>query len=373
MTRLKKSWGETPRTRILVVDDEKLNRDLMKAYLASSDYDILTAGRGVKALELLDKKQVDLVLLDILMPGMQGIEVLKQLRKKKKTKDTPVIILTALKDQKLKIQGLESGANDFLLKPIDKIELLVRIENLLKLKKFNDYLKDHNIILEKEVRQRTHQLVRAYKKLDTALTKVKNAYIETILRLTRAAEYKDESTATHIQRMSHYALLIAQHLNLSSRDQEILFHAAPMHDIGKIGIPDHILLKPAPLTKKEFEIIKKHTLIGARILSGSESPIIQAGATIAISHHEQWNGHGYPKGLKGDRIPLFGRIIFLADVYDALRSRRPYKKELPHAQVLDIITRGDNRINPDHFDPELFKLFIKINNKFNNIFNKFRD
>ncbi|MBU1076868.1 MAG: response regulator [Spirochaetes bacterium] len=369
MNRSEKKPGHS-HTRILVVDDEKLNRDLLKAFLA--DYNIVTADRGSKALQAVKRQRVDLILLDILMPGMNGIEVLKQLKTMKKVQDIPVIILTALKDRDLKIRGLEAGASDFLLKPVDKTELLTRIENLLKIKEFNDYLKDHNVILEKNVRQRTHQLEAAYKNLDKAHAKIKEAYINTILCLTRAAEHKDDLTASHIQRMSYYATLIADYLGLSSQDQEKLFYAAPMHDIGKIGIPDHILLKPGPLTKEEFEVIKKHPLIGAKILSGSGSPILKEAKIIALSHHERWDGSGYPKGLKGNNIPLSGRIVLLADVYDAMRSKRPYKKEFSHQKVISIITSENDRVNSKHFDPEILELFLKMNKKFDFIFQEYR-
>jgi len=306
---------------------------------------------------MLDVQAVDLVLLDVMMPGMDGFEVCGIIKDNPGMNHIPVVMVTALTDKKSRLRGLEAGANDFLNKPIDGLELLVRTKNLLRIKEFEDFLKDHNKILSSQVAEKTLQL--------------RESFIDSIYCLTRAAERRDDDTASHIKRTSHYTRFLVREIGCADEDVETFFYASPMHDIGKIGIPDHILLKTAPLTKEEFEIIKTHTTIGAGILSGGNSPIMAAAERFAVHHHERWDGTGYPAGLKKEEIPLEGRIFNIVDIYDALRSRRPYKLPFTHERAFSIIAEGDGRTLPGHFDPLVLEAFKDNHRQFDEIFEEY--
>ncbi len=336
------------KVKILVVDDEDRNLRLMKLLLTSFGYDVLTASNGEEALEMAHDIPPDVILLDIMMPKMDGFEVAKQLKREEETKIIPIVMVTALNEVEDRVKALEVGADDFLSKPVDKTELKARVQSLVKVKAYNDHMRNYQKELEAEVAKRTIQLRQALKKL-------KEVSLESIFHLCRAAEYKDENTGDHIKRMSHYASAVARKMGLNKQTVEDLLYTAPMHDAGKIGIPDHILLKPGKLNDKEWQTMKQHTIVGAQILAGSGAKFIKLAETIALTHHERWDGSGYPKGLKGSKIPLIGRIAAIADVFDALTSKRPYRmKPFSLKEAFNYIKEARGR----HFDPGVVDAFF---------------
>ncbi|HSL61656.1 MAG TPA: two-component system response regulator [Desulfotignum sp.] len=337
----------TGRPTILVVDDEDRNLRLMEAMLLPAGYHIRTAGDGEQALDVVSKERVDVILLDVMMPKMDGYEVAFRLKSDPGTKIIPIVMVTALHATEDRIKAIEAGADDFLTKPVDKTEVRARVASLVKVKAYNDYMRDHQRELESAVAERTRDLKEAF-------DRIKSVSLEAIYRLTRAAEYKDEDTGSHIQRMSNYAAAIARHMGLGKRVTESILYATPMHDIGKIGIPDRILLKPGKLDPEEWAVMKQHTVMGARILEGSSTGIIRLGEIVALTHHEKWDGSGYPRGLKGRQIPLAGRIVAIVDVFDALTSKRPYKEAFPLDKSYDIIRQGCGM----HFDPKVVDVFF---------------
>ncbi|MFU8769082.1 MAG: HD domain-containing phosphohydrolase [Desulfotignum sp.] len=337
----------TDRPVILVVDDEDRNLRLMEAMLLPAGYHILTVGDGGQALDVVSKERVDVILLDVMMPKMDGYEVVSRLKSDDETKIIPIVMVTALHATEDRIKAIEAGADDFLTKPVDKTEVRARVASLVKVKAYNDYMRDHQRELESAVAKRTRDLKKAFER-------IKSVSLEAIYRLTRAAEYKDEDTGSHIQRMSNYAAAIARHMGLGKRVTESVLYATPMHDIGKIGIPDRILSKPGKLDPDEWEVMKQHTVMGARILEGSRTGIIRLGEIVALTHHEKWDGSGYPRGLKGRQIPLAGRIVAIVDVFDALTSKRPYKEAFPLEKSYEIIRQGRGK----HFDPNVVDVFF---------------
>ncbi|TCK08315.1 response regulator [Marinobacterium mangrovicola] len=308
----------TPRQCILVVDDEPANLRVLRQLL-NDDYRLLFARDGESAIELTLKEQPDLVLLDVMMPGMTGYEVCSTLKSSPETKDIPVIFVTALKDSVDEARGFELGAVDFINKPLVPAVLQARVRTHLSLVQAETVTQSHRQLIE---------------------------------RLGRAAEYKDNETGMHVMRMSHYARMIAIAAGYNEETSDVLLQVAPMHDIGKIGIPDHILLKPGRLTEEEFDEMKRHPLIGAEILGDSNARLIRMARTVALTHHEKWDGSGYPYGLSGSDIPIEGRIVAIADVLDALTSERPYKKAWSLDDALSHIREQSGK----HFDPELVAL-----------------
>lgn len=350
------------KARILVADDDKFYLKIYSALLEELGYEYMCVENGFELIEKAKRYHPDLIITDVMMPGMDGFEATKRLRQDPVSAHIPVLMVTMLSDKESRLHGLEYGADEFLSKPIDENEFRIRIKNILKMKYYENFLIEHSKMLEGEVVDKSRQLEEAFEK-------IKNGYTETIYRLTLAAEYRDKETGEHIKRIALYTQTIARYLKLDESEVEMLFFASPMHDVGKVGIPDYILLKPGKLTKEEFEIMKTHTTIGGSILNGSDSEILKTAEKIALTHHETWNGSGYPKGLKREEIPLSGKIVHIADIYDAIRSKRPYKEPLDHNVACDII--GGNL--KERFDPVILNAFHDCHKEFKRLFDENRD
>ncbi|OYT70060.1 MAG: two-component system response regulator [Chloracidobacterium sp. CP2_5A] len=329
--------------RILVVDDLELNIKLLVSLLAEAGYrNVSSTTDSRQVARLYTDLAPDLVLLDLHMPHRNGFQVMEELREIERDSYIPVLVLTGLPDHATRLRALEAGARDFLSKPFEHIEALTRIRNMIEVRLLHNDAREQNRILEEKVRERTHQL--------------RETQLEIVRRLGRAAEYRDNVTGMHVIRMSHYCAELARAIGWEEEACEMLLHASPMHDIGKIGIPDRILLKEGKLTDEEWEVMKSHAAIGAELLSGSTSPLMQMAMEIALSHHEKWDGSGYPRGLKGENIPIVGRIVALCDVFDALTTERPYKQAWPVEDVVAELERQSGR----HFDPKLVETFKLI-------------
>jgi putative two-component system response regulator len=342
---------------ILVVDDQFQNIELLEAHLVPQGYEIVTAASGEEVLDKLSENPIDLILLDVMMPGMNGFEVTRRIRQDNAHRLLPIILVTSLRETEDRVKGIEAGCDDFISKPFEKVEILARVKSLLKIKAYNDLMRNYRKDLETEVAVRTEELKQA-------VERIKAASLETIYRLSKAVEYKDKDTGEHIQRMSLYSAALARRMGLSESMIETILYAAPMHDLGKIGIPDEILLKPTGLNPAEWEIMKQHTVIGAEILNGSDAEFIKMGEIIALSHHEKWDGSGYPNGLKGIEIPIAGRITAIADVFDALTSKRPYKEPFCVEHSLDVIRKGRGI----HFDPDVVDAFFAVQDEILTVF-----
>ncbi len=326
---------------VVVVDDTPINVTLI-SHLVGRLEDCVATGFTVpqEGLAYCVEQVPDLVIVDYMMPELDGIEFVRRFRTCPGRADIPVLMVTANDQIEVRHQALDAGANDFLTKPIDKAEFLARTRNMLSLRRSQRKLEDRAVWLAEEVKKATEEILARER--------------ETIVRLSRAADSRDPETGAHILRMSHYSKLIAAQLGLSEEDQEMLLEAAPMHDIGKVGIPDYILLKPGRLDVAEFEIMKRHAIKGYEILSGSQSTMLQAAAEIALAHHEKYDGSGYPKGLIGEAIPLFARICAVGDVFDALTSERPYKKAWEDEHAIELLREGAG----SHFDPACVEAFL---------------
>lgn len=344
------------KARILVVDDEERSREVLQDILFSQGYEVSQAADGMEALKKLKGEGFDVIFLDIRMPRMDGLAATRRIKSDPELRHIPLVIVTGLDDDDLRVEALRLGADDFLVKPPRLAELTARVRSLVKVKAYHDHLVHYQKELEAEVEKRTQQLREALKRLAQSHRKLKESSLDTIYTLSRASEYRDEETAAHIQRLSLCAAAVARQLGMEKDRVETILYASPMHDIGKIGIPDRILLKPGKLNSEEWAIMKQHTTFGGQILSGGSNDFIKVARTIALTHHEKWDGSGYPEGLKGEGIPVEGRITAVVDVFDALTSKRPYKKAYPIERSLQIIRKSAGT----RFDPVIVNAFLKI-------------
>lgn len=366
---------ESDRPTILVVDDMPENIALMRRLLTPKGYRIAEALSGPAALELVATDPPDVILLDLMMPEMNGFEVCDRLKRDLTTRHIPIIIITGVSEHEANIRALEAGVDDFLIRPIDPVLLDARIRSSVKSKALQDQiikyqrrLEDDNQALEDRVRERTAQLERTQQ--------------VTMFSMARLAESRDPETGEHLERMRRYVREIAIEMGswpkydgtIDSGFVEILYYSSPLHDIGKVGIPDQILLKPGKLTREEFDIMKTHTLVGGDTLKAADeeaggNSFLMMGRDIAYFHHEKWDGSGYPYSLSGEDIPLPARIVALGDAYDALTSKRPYKEPFSHEKSRDIILEAGG----SHFDPDVINAFKARDSRFTTIRDKYQD
>lgn len=341
---------------IFVVDDEPVNLKLIERILEIDGFTNVHSIQDPRQVHAMYRQaRPELILLDINMPHMDGFEVLESLKLIPENKMPPVVFLTAQSASEFRVKAFDQGVLDFIGKPFNRLELLSRVKNLLALEHAHQELAERNVSLEAIVSIRTEEL--------------RKTQLQVVQKLGRAAEYRDNETGAHIMRMSNISALMAKHLGFSPEETQNLLHASPMHDVGKIAIPDKILLKPGKLTDSEWEIMKSHTSAGYRILYSEETRLLQLAAEIALYHHEKWDGSGYPEGLSGERIPLSCRIVAIADVFDALMSHRPYKQAWTLEESLDFINSQSGR----HFDPKVIDVFNRNIDEIVQIRNRFRD
>ncbi len=354
--------------KILIVDDEKLNIEVVQGYLEQEGYrNFFRTTDATKAIELIQQVQPDVVLLDVMMPQVGGLEILAKMREDEKMYHIPVIILTACTGTETKLEALRLGPSDFLAKPVDACELILRLRNVLTVKSFQDHLANYSRELEDKVRIRTLELLESRQRI--------------VHCLARAAEFRDDDTGHHVIRVGKYAAVIAQNLGFTPDQVDLIEQAAQLHDIGKIGIPDSVLLKEGKLEPLEFDFVKRHcsfgssiinpmsakehdvyqghTNLGAQLLEYGGFPVMELAGIIAQTHHEKWDGTGYPLGLAGEDIPIEGRITAVADVFDALSTKRPYKPAFSREKCFKIMEEGRGT----HFDPRVLDAFFSCSNE----------
>ena len=338
---------------ILIIDDEDLIRRMLGRMLRRKGFDTTLAASASEAREFLAERALDLVLSDVNMPGESGLDLVRYVMET--YPDTAAVMVTGVDDPQVAATALKIGAYGYIIKPFETNEVLINVANALRLRTLEIENRRYRTYLEDTVQERTRDLQRAVENLEEASTELRVSREETIQRLARAAEFRSDETALHIRRMCLYCELLARHAGLSEKRCELIRIASPMHDIGKIGTPDAILMKKGRLSPEEFETMKQHAEVGYRILSGSSSEMLQMAADIARTHHEKWDGSGYPAGLVGEEIPIEGRICAIADVFDALTSKRCYKDAFTVERAKEIMEEGRNK----HFDPDLLDLFWK--------------
>jgi len=330
------------RRQVVIVDDESTGRTILQKVIQNiaSDIEVVGFDHAQNALDWLQRHRADLIISDYRMPNINGVEFIRKIRHMPGYESTPIMMITVVSEKSVRYDALEAGATAFLTRPIDQIECRTSCRNLLKIQEQQSIIQDKADWLARQVEVATMQIAARER--------------ETLLRLGKAGEYRDEDTGNHVIRMARYARVIAEELGLSDEECSDIEFAAPMHDIGKIGIPDQVLLKPGKFGSDEWDTMKQHTIMGHNILSNSQSRYIQMGAVIALNHHEKFDGTGYPAGLKGADIPLVARIVAVADVFDALVSERPYKKSWSQQDALDYIQEQSGK----HFDPQCVQAFL---------------
>ncbi len=346
--------NNTEKNTLLVVDDTPENIDVLHGIL-SADYAVKIANNGPLALKIAAAQPPDLILLDVMMPGMDGYDVCRQLKENEATRHIPIIFVTARGDVADEALGFELGAADYITKPVSPPIVRARVRAHLALSNQRHYL-------QQLVSERTGELERSNRQLE-------QTHLVMLQQLGRAADYRDNETGMHIVRVGNFSKLLGLASGFLESHAELLMYASMMHDIGKIGIPDHILLKPGKLTEEEFEVIKKHPEIGAQIIGEHNAEVLKMAKQIALGHHEKWNGQGYPHGLSGEDIPVVGRIVAIADVFDALTCVRPYKRAWPIESALELIRNEAGR----HFDPGLVKLFLDMETELRRIATEYSD
>jgi len=345
---------------IIIIDDQSTTLKLLAQLVRSIDIpnhplQVNTFQDSTEALDWVRYNVPDMVLIDYQMPKINGIDFIRLFRRTKDCQSVPVVMVTAYDEQEIRYNALDAGASDFLSKPIDHHECRARVKNLLNMRKFQLELEKKNYVLQHKINSSSHSILERER--------------ETILRLARASVYRDEITGNHIFRIAKYSRLIAELIGLDKEHCDLIENAAPMHDLGKIGISDSILLKQSRLTNSEYDIMKSHSLIGYEILKDSPSAYLQAGASMALSHHEYYNGRGYPYAMRGEEIPIEARIVAIADVFDALTSVRPYKKAWPLEESIAYIKNQRGK----QFDPDCVDVFIENIDKVKCIYSEFKD
>ncbi len=361
--------------QILVVDDNEMNRDLLRRRLEQQHLRIMMANDGQQALDLIAQNDFDMILLDIMMPGLNGYDVLEKIKSDNHSRHIPVLMISALDEMDSIVKCVEMGADDYLTKPFNPVLLRARVNAGLDRKRWLDQEKAYQKKLQ-------HQNLHLEERVDEQVKQIAAAELATIFALSKLSESKDPDTGAHLERMREYCKVLAQQLSLQNRFQSLIssefitsiYAASPLHDIGKVGIPDNILMKPGKLTSDEWEIMKQHPVIGADTLRAvlkqfPNNPILQTGVEIAESHHERWDGSGYPYQLKGEDIPISARILALADVFDALTSKRCYKEAYDPDHCRRLIVEGKD----SHFDPYIVKAYLDVEDEFLRIRSEFQD
>jgi putative two-component system response regulator len=338
--------------KIVSIDDNENNLFLIEAICSELNLNVTSFLDPIEALVYVVQHQVDMIIIDYMMPGINGIEFIQEYRTAHR--DVPIIMVTAAgSDDEIHKKAFEVGVNDFLSKPVNSLLFKARVTNLLINYKNMQLVNDKAKLLEVEV--------------EKATIAIREREHESLAMLGKTAEYKDPETASHVSRVAHYSKILAKAYGLDEHQQDLIFYASPFHDLGKVGIEDKVLLKPGKLNDEEFDIIKTHVNIGYDILKDAKSEYLKVGANIAISHHEKYDGTGYPYGIKGENIDIYGRIVAVADVFDALTSKRPYKEPWSFEKAMNILIEDKNK----HFDPKLVDLFVQNIDKIKQVYNDF--